>query len=266
MCRLEVRWMRAGQGCAREDERADLAMEMSSLSSSTSWRVATTVRGMMASRALTWRSASLNLPSVTLRYIPFSRSSSVLSVYGCTGKRILVPAPPPQIGYYNVNQKIVVHCCRCSADSWHATPQHPCPALIGRGAAHRQVLLTVCSGLLGIHGASKLRAVQAVCLARMSHIIRCGTSGARDTHQCWGAGRLALVSAARMLQGHGHNGCAGQRGHYCQRARVDLQEERLQRLKIANAQLPAGHGWSDAEDALALRKALMQQLTGYSLT
>ena len=68
-------------------------MEMSSLSSSTSWRVATTVSGMMASSALTWRSASLNLPSVTLRYIPFNRSSSVLSVYGCTGEKILVQAP-----------------------------------------------------------------------------------------------------------------------------------------------------------------------------
>ena len=69
-------------------------MEMSSLSSSTSWRVATMVRGMMASMALTWRSASLNLPSVTLRYIPFSRSSSVLSVYGCTGQKVWVEAPP----------------------------------------------------------------------------------------------------------------------------------------------------------------------------
>ena len=208
MCRLEVRWMRAGQGCAKEDERADLAMEMSSLSSSTSWRVATTVSGMMASSALTWRSASLNLPSVTLRYIPFNRSSSVLSVYGCTGEKILVQAP------------------RCL----------------------------------------RLGSVQAVRLVRMSHVITSGTSGARDTHQCWGAGGFALVSAACMLKGHGHDGRAGQRGHHCQRARVDLQEERLQRLKIADPQLPAGHGWSDAEDALALRKALMQQLTGYSLT
>lgn len=68
-----------------------LAMAMSSLSSSTSRRVSTIVRGMSASSTLTWRSASLNLPSVTLLYIAFSFSSSMPSEYGCISPRSRQP-------------------------------------------------------------------------------------------------------------------------------------------------------------------------------
>jgi len=70
-----------------------LAMLRSSLSSSTSRLPSTTVRGMICRMVLTWRSASLNLPSVTLLYTPFSRSVNMSRLYICRSVRCRREAP-----------------------------------------------------------------------------------------------------------------------------------------------------------------------------